>query len=218
MTAYRATLSATSVKKDDSVFIAAVGGGVGIFAVQFVRLAGAKSIYTVAKNEKSAQFLREKLGIAQDHIVFYENQSSSQMKEQLVAKNQGRLFNTTLDLVGGETKKLCLELTDFSGHFATILPEPDTFSYPVWGRNALAFARNLSIHEVFVGAELTDPDRRSWAVYPQHMKVITELFESGKFQKPIVQVTGNLSIKTVQQAHALLEEGRVKGKLVMTVA
>jgi len=217
MTAYRATWAVSAIKKDDTVFIAGVGGGVGMFALQLAKLAGAKSICTVAKNAQSAKFIEDELGIDKEKIVIYENRTSAELRDALIAKNQGRLFDATLDFVGGETKKLCMELTGFSGHCSTILREPDSFSYPIWGGQTSAFARTLSIHLVFVGAELTDPDKRSWAIYPQHMHKITELFETNKLAKPHVTVVGALSLDTVKEAHNRLQEGRVKGKLVMTI-
>lgn len=218
MTAYRATWAVSSIKKGDTVFIAGVGGGVGNFAVQLAKHAGAKTIHTLAKDEKSAQFMQEKLGIEKEHITLYEKRLPAELRQTILAKNEGRLFNATFDFVGGETKKLCLELTQFSGHFATILSERENFSYPVWTPQGTPFAKTLSLHMIFVGAELIDSDRRNWAIYQQHMKAITELLESGKLQKPIISVLGTLNLPTVKQAHAMLQEGRVKGKLVMTVA
>lgn len=218
MTAYRAISAVSSVKKGDTVFIAGVGGGVGMFAVQLARLAGAKAIHTIAKDEKSAKFMQEKLGIEKEHITLYDTLSSAELRQAILDKNQGRLFNTTLDFVGGDTKKLCLELTNYSGHFATILSELESFTVPVWTAQAMPFAKTLSLHVIFVGAELFDSDKKNWAIYQKQLKEMTELFESGKLQKPLITVVGSLNLNSVKQAHALLQEGRVKGKLVMTVA
>lgn len=216
MTAYRATLAPSAFKKEDTVFVAGIGGGVGIFAIQFVRQTGVKKIFTVAKNEKSAQFLQNNLGLARDHILLYEGLSTDKLREKLLDMNKGHLFDATLDLVGGEMKRLCLELTGYSGHFSTILPEDD-FKFPIWNETAIPRARNLSIHQVAVGAELSDSNREYWKIYTRHLGHISEILENGTLKPPFVQVVGHLNAITVQQAHILLEQGRVKGKLVMTV-
>jgi NADPH:quinone reductase-like Zn-dependent oxidoreductase len=75
----------------------------------------------------------------------------------------------------------------------------------------------MSIHQVAVGAELSSPDRNDWQIYQRHLTYISQMLEDGALKSPPVQVVGPLSIETVQKAHALLEQGRVKGKLVMTV-
>ena len=216
MTAYRATLAPPACKLGDVVFAAGIGGGVGIFAIQFLRAAGVREIFTLAKDEISAQFLQEKLSIPRDHIVLYGNRTHEELKEQLLSMNHGRLFDVTLDLVGGETKRLCLELTGYSGHFSTILPEQD-FAFPFWGENDIPRARNLSVHQVAISAELGNDDRSYWQIYMRHLGLISEMLTRGELKPPCVQVVGPLNEKTVQQAHALLEAKRVKGKLVMVV-
>jgi NADPH:quinone reductase-like Zn-dependent oxidoreductase len=216
MTAYRATSVAFPCRPEDTVFIAGVGGGVGSFALQFIRLAGVRSIFTVAKDEKSATFLQEMLGISRDHILLYEGFSTDQLREKLLQMNSGRLFDFTLDLAGGEMKRLCLELTGYSGHFSTVLPEKD-FQFPVWNEHALPRARNMSIHQVSVGAELSDDDRKYWKVYQRHLELLSEMFDRGDLRSPFINIVGMLAAPTVIEAHRRLEEGRVKGKLVMVV-
>jgi NADPH:quinone reductase len=217
MTAYRATLAGISIKKDDSVFIAGVGGGVGPFALEFIRSAGVKKIFTVAKDEHSASTLVKNLAIPRDHIIFYKDVPFENLKDQLLSLNHGHLYNVTVDLVGKEMKKLCLELTNYSGHFSTALPEKD-FDYPTWNENANPRMRNISILQVMVGAELASPDRSDWAIYRHHLKAITQMLEHKTLHAPQVQVIGPLFVDTVRRAHALLEDRSVKGKLVMTVS
>lgn len=216
MTAYRATVAPSAFKEGDVVFAAGLGGGVGIFAIQFIRFLGIREIFTTAKDEASARFLCEKLEIPRDHVLIYEGLSTEQLREQLIAMNHGRLFDATLDLVGGETKKLCLELTGCSGHFSTILPEQH-FEFPFWGENDIPRARNLSVHQVAIGSEIGTTDRNSWQMYTRHLGRITQMLEKGELRPPFVKTVGPLCAKTVQQAHSFLECGHVKGKLVMVV-
>ncbi|MBP7074619.1 MAG: NADP-dependent oxidoreductase [Rhabdochlamydiaceae bacterium] len=210
MTALRATSAGIPFRKEDAVLIVGVGGGVGSFAIQCIQGAGVEKIFTVAKNESSADYLVKHLGIPRSHIVLYQGVSFEELKKQLLALNGGRFFNATIDLVGKEMKKLCLDLTGYSGHFSTIVPEKD-FNYPTWNENATPRMRNASLLQVMVGAELASLDRSDWKIYQQHFKQISNL------KVPHIQVVGSLSVQTVQKAHALLEDGSVKGKLVMII-
>jgi NADPH:quinone reductase len=216
MTAYRATLAVASVKPEDTVFVAGIGGGVGSFALQFLLMAGVKEIYTVAKNEESAQFLVDTMNIPKDHILIYEGLSYDDLKEKILAMNRMHLFDATFDLVGGEMKRLCLELTGLSGHFSTIVPESN-FNFPFWEENSIPRGRNLSVHQVAIGAELGSTAKNSMDIYARHLEIITKLMEEGRLLPPHVTIVGWLEAKTVKKAHLLLETSRVKGKLVMIV-
>jgi hypothetical protein len=44
------------------------------------------------------------------------------------------------------------------------------------------------------------------------------MFEQSQLKPPLIEVLGDLSEASVRKAHALLEEGHVKGKLVMKIA
>jgi NADPH:quinone reductase-like Zn-dependent oxidoreductase len=216
MTAYRATAAISAFKKGNTVFAAGLGGGVGSFAIQFIKMAKVKSIYTIAKDEKSALFLQNQLGIQTSQILLYQELGINDLKENLLSLNNGAFFDSTLDLVGGTIKQLCIELTGYSGHFSTILPESD-FIFPIWQENAIPRARNMSIHQVAIGAELSDPRRKYWSVYQIHLSLISQMLEEGRLQPPYVQIIGSMNSKTVEQAHELLKKGHVKGKLVMVM-
>ncbi len=216
MTAYRAVIASYAFKEGDSVFVAGLGGGVGSFAIQFLKFLGVKEIYTVAKNIKSSEFLQEKMGINEDHILIYDGLTMDEMKKSLIKMNGDNLFDATLDLVGKDVKKLCLELTGYSGHFTTILPE-ENFVFPIWNENSIPRGRNLSIHQVSIGAEMASKNRKNWQIYGTHLERISQMLEKDILKPPYFQVIGSLNARTVQIAHNLLKKGRVKGKLVMII-
>lgn len=216
LTAYRSVIAPAPVKKGDTIFIAGAGGGVGSLAVPLARYAQAKAIYTVARNEESAEFMQRELGIKKEHILLYPDLTVEQLQEKLIAMNNGQLFDATFDFVGQDMKRLCLNITAHSGHFSTPVLETASFDFPVWQRGtSLCFNRNLSLHFVFIGAESFSGPRSSWGIYAKQLNEICELIEKGVIKTPAVKILGNLSVETVVQAHHLLEEGKVKGKLVM---
>jgi len=214
MTAYRATLAPLTVKKGDFVFIAGAGGGVGSFAVQLLRSAGITNIYTIARNKDSSSFLIEKMGFSKNHILIYSNISYEELKKQVLKMNNERFFNATFDFVGGDMKRLCLELTGYSGHFSTTVPE-EKFDFPFWGQNAIPRSRNISVHQVEISAELGSSEKENMRIYEDHLGVIARLLDKNII-KPFIKVIGPFNVDTVKKAHILLENGNVKGKLVMT--
>lgn len=218
LTSYRAMMASSAIKKGDVIFIAGAGGGVGSIAVQMAKLSGASTIFSVAGSEASSEFLQQELGLKNEHILLYHSLTFDQMLQRLITMNDGRLFKAAFDFVGGEMKRLCLNLVEHSGHFATIVPENSRFNFSVWERGpSLCFNRNLSLHFVFLGAEAFSGTRQLWDIYSHHLNHIAQLFNEGHLKPPAIKSLGKLSLETVIEAHRLLEEGRVKGKLVMSV-
>ena len=219
LTAYRAMIASHAIKRGDTLFIAGAGGGVGIFAVQLAKHYLVKDIFTVAGSEESAHFMHDKLGLKKENILIYQGLSLKQLQEKLIAMNGGRLFDATLDFVGGEMKRLCIDLTHHSGHCSSIIPEGPEFHLPAWERGVSpCFNKSLTVHFVFVGSEGFSGPPSSWSIYSRHLNHITQLIENGTIHIPAVKSVGNLSVESVREAHRLLEEGRVKGKLVMSIS
>lgn len=216
MTAYRATLATRTFQMGDHVFIAGAGGGVGSYAVPLLRSMGVTEIYTIAKNDRSAAYLQKNLRFKAEQITIYEGLTPSQLREQIFKGHRERLFNATLDLVGQEIKQLCIELTGYSGHFITILPEKE-FAMPVWNENSIPRSRNMSLLQIAVGAELSDSNREYWAIYKRHLILLSEMLEKRILKVPAIEVVGSLSASTIERAQERSREGRVKGKLVMKV-
>lgn len=216
LTAYRAVFSTGAVKKGETIFIAGAGGGVGAFAIPFAQYLGVKKIFTVAGSEASAQFLHQELKINRDHILIYRDLTTEQLEKKLIAMNGEQLFNATFDFVGKEMKQLCLKLTAHSGHFVTPVPENEPFDFPVWERGkSLPFNRNMSLHFIFIGSESFSGSPESWSNYAKHLQFICDLIAKGSIHLPPIKILEGFSLENIREAHRLLEEGRMKGKLVM---
>jgi NADPH:quinone reductase len=215
LTAFRALIASDMLHEGDSLFIAGAGGGVGSFAVELAKHVGASGIFTIARDEKSRDFLIHELGLKKEHIVLYQGLSDEALVEAVLKQNNGHHFDVVCDLVGGGRKQLCLELAQYSGRFTTIVPEKEGFDLPAWGRGSIPFAKNLSVHFTFVGAESFSNCADAWKIYAKQLTPIAEWIEEGVLNPPAITVVGDLSVETVRTAHHLLEEGKVKGKLIM---
>jgi NADPH:quinone reductase len=217
LTAYRALLAAPILNPGDTLFVAGAGGGVGNMVVELAKYIGVSGIVTIARDEKSQRFLIDKLGLKKEQIVIYEGMDNKQLIDRVLACNNGRHFDVSCDLVGGESKALCMQLTRYSGRFTTIVPEKEGFELPSWARGSLTFARNLTVHFTFVGAESYSGCTESSKIYSSQLALITELIEKKLVRPPPITAMGSLSIDTVRKAHLLLEDGKVKGKLIMDI-
>lgn len=219
LTAYRAMIATHALEKKGPIFIAGAGGGVGSIAVQLAKHFHGGPIYTIAGSEESADFLMKTLKCKRDHIVLYKGLTLEDLQNKILSVNGGNLFGGCFDFVGKEMKQLCIALAAHSGHVASILPEDPNSSAPAWIQaGGLCFRKNLSFHSIFVGAESFSGGTSSWKIYQDHLDAITKLLDEKVLHPPVLKNVGSLSVETVQEAHRLLESGRVKGKLVMQVS
>lgn len=217
LTAYRATIGLQVLNKKDSLFIAGAAGGVGCMAVQLVRYFHGGPIYTIARSEETAKFLVEKLNIEKENIVICKNANVEQLRNILIKLNNNSLFSGVLDFVGNEVKELCISLADYSGQIISTVPEDLDFKVSIWGKNNLYFQKSLSLNCIFVGAESFFGEEKSWEVYQTHFSHLNQLLNEKIITVPFYKNLGPFSVKTVQDAHQLLETGRVKGKIIMEV-
>lgn len=215
LTAYRALVSSGALKEGAPAFIAGGAGGVGSFAIQLAQIFGADPIITTAGSPSTEEYLISQLGLKKQYLLNYKDLSVAQMKERVLKMNKGRHVPACFDFVGGAMKELCLEIADFSGHVASILPEK---SGAIWERSGPAFQKNLSIHVNFVGAESFNGDEISWRIYAQHLRELMKLIEKGELKIHQPEIVGLFSPETVESAHQKLESGKSRGKLVMKIA
>ncbi len=217
LTAFRATSFLASLHKNQSIFIAGAAGGVGAIAVQMIRHFYGDDIFTVAGSSDTVSFLEEKLHIEKKRIINYKSLSQEELQKRILEANQNQPFLATFDFVGKHMKTLATELTDYSGHIVSIVPESPTYELSTWTTGSPYFRKNLISHPIFVGAESHSNDPSRWQIYKNHLKEITQLINEKKIVVPLCTSVGPLSVETVTKAHELLESSRVKGKLVMTI-
>ncbi|HSX04053.1 MAG TPA: NADP-dependent oxidoreductase [Rhabdochlamydiaceae bacterium] len=218
LTAYRACIWSGALQEGRAAFIAGGTGAVGNIAIQLAQIYKAGPIFTTAGNEEGDRLLMDHFGITKKHILNYTGLNVEQMKEKLLEMNRQELFPATIDLVGGKMKELCFAVVDFSGHVATILPETKGFPIELWARGeSISFAKSLSVHFIFVGAEAFAGPPKSWNHYRQQLSYLAKLIENGELRIFEPEVVGHLSRETVVNAHQKIDHGKAKSKLVMVI-
>ncbi|OYR11681.1 NADP-dependent oxidoreductase [Brucella thiophenivorans] len=111
ITAWHALFSNAGLKAGETMLIHAATGGVGSFAVQFARTAGARVIATASGDGLA---LARDLGA--DEVIDYRNQDFTS-----VAKD----IDVVLDLVGGETQSRSYQVMRPGGRLVSTVMPPD---------------------------------------------------------------------------------------------
>lgn len=159
-TAWEAVIRRLAIRPGESILIHGGAGGVGHFAVQFARVAGARVLATASsQNQETLRFL----GV--DIPIDYERDDPA---EVALAATGGAGVDAVFDTVGGELVAKSLRAVRPFGRLATILA-------PV-GDMAQLYPRNLTLYGVF----LTREARRLEEMRP--------LFERGLVRPLIDQV------------------------------
>ncbi|MBL7670445.1 MAG: NADP-dependent oxidoreductase [Bdellovibrionaceae bacterium] len=116
LTAWQALHDFSQIEKNMNVLVLGGSGGVGSFAIQFAKAAGA-SVWTTA-SKKNRDYV-SKLGAAV--VLDYESESiNSEIKSQV---KDG--FDIVFDTVGGETLKASYEWVRKGGVLVSIVESPD---------------------------------------------------------------------------------------------
>lgn len=218
LTAYQCVMDKARVQPGEAVFVAGGSGGVGSMSIRLARHAGADPILTTAGSDKEADYLTANLGIPPRHMLRYPGLSLPQLMDGVLAMNGGKPVAAAFDFVGGDMKRLCCNIVDFDGRAVSIVPEPESFVFNLWERGAVVSSRSASVHFEFLGARASFGPPETWAVYRKELDILRKLLEDGRIDPPQITNLGEFSLETVRKAHALLEEGRTTGKLVMSVA
>jgi NADPH2:quinone reductase len=136
-TAWEAVIRRLNVKAGETVLIHSGAGGVGSFAVQFAKAAGARVIATAsAENRKTL----EKLGA--DVAVDYTQQDAADVA---LKETGGRGVDAAFDISGTNRVARCLPAVRPFGRVAYILPPEGDLSP--------SYQKNITLHGVFLTRE-----------------------------------------------------------------
>ncbi len=133
-TAWEAIIRRLNVRPGETVLIHGGAGGVGSFAIQFAKAAGARVIATASKANHSAL---EELGA--DVAVDYRD---SDVAERILGATSGHGVDASFDTAGGNVSLSTLVTRPF-GRIATILP-PDGDLSALYTKNQTLFGTFLT--------------------------------------------------------------------------
>jgi NADPH:quinone reductase-like Zn-dependent oxidoreductase len=247
MTAYVSLIHKARLRAGERLFVAGGAGGVGVFALPLAKRLGAEAVLTTAGSAASEDFLVRELHVAREHILRYDGLTLEEMARRVLAMNGGRPVPLACDFVGGTMKRLCARVLDFDGQLVTAVEEPQAFDLNVWsargggtgsagsssasaGSSSVSAgngsasagggslrARSASVHLVNLGARARDGGPAEWETYRDALASLSHWLDTGHIPPPPVTVVGALGEASVREAHARLESGHTRGKLVLTV-
>ena len=202
ITAWEALVERAQLHRDQTVLIHGGAGGVGHVAIQLARTLGAYVATTVSNDEK-AGFVRA-LGAG-----FAINYRERDFVDAALEWTDGLGVKTVLDTVGGETFCHSFAATRVYGRVVTILST-------ACGIAAINTARlrNLAVAYVQMTAPLYLGLHAARVRQTRMLDEACRLAEAGEV-KPVVSRL--LPLEAAADAHRLLEDGHVTGKVVLDI-
>lgn len=199
ITAWMALVDKLNLQANETILIHGGAGGVGHIALQLARYLGATA-YTTVGSEQDAE-----------KVLHYGAKASADFRTEKVADyvarlTQGKGFNAIFDTVGGPNLQNSMQACALNGSIATTAARVTTDLSPLHSLGA-------SLHCVFMLIPLIHNQRRE--CLGQILGEIAKLVDAGKLLPEVDP--HQFSLAEAGQAHALLESGKAKGKVVIDV-
>ena len=191
LTAWQMVVDKLQVGVADHVLIMAAGSGVSVAALQIAKLHGARVIAAAGSDEK----LEQARQLGADEVVNYRQPGWSREVKRLTG---GKGADAVVDHTGSDFWQEMIKATAWGGRIALV---GASSGYEAVTPLAHVFFRQLSIY----GSTMASKSR----LFP-----ILRFLESGQL-KPVVGA--QLPLAEAAQAHQLLEDRQVFGKVVLTV-
>lgn len=174
-------------------------GGVGHIAVQMAKAAGVHVVATVSSEE--AGTIARSLGA--DAVVL----RSTPVSDYVAAHTLGKGFDAVIDTVGGENLLRSFEAAAVRGRVATINARTTIDLGQMHGKA-------LSLHVIFMLLPLLTGEGR--AAHGEVLRDVAAQVDAGKL-RPLLD-PHVFELAEAAEAHALLDSGKARGKIVMDIA
>ena len=202
LTAWEALVERVNLQADQTILIQGAAGGVGHVAVQLAHHLGAHIAVTVSDDKKAGLVQ----GLGAEKIIRYQAQDFVQ---EALNWTDGSGVDVVFDTVGGETFLQSLNAVRVGGKVVSLL------ATPLAAANVqLARFRNLSLcYELMLAPQVMKLHHERIR-QRKILEQCTQLIESGKLG---VLVSNVLPLKDAAEAHRLIEQGGVSGKIILTM-
>ncbi|GLV47753.1 NADPH:quinone oxidoreductase [Thermus sp. LT1-2-5] len=185
-TAWEGVVRRLAVRPGEAVLVMGGAGGVGSFAVQFAKAAGAFVIATAS--QENLPMLAE---LGADLALDYRGP----WQEEVLRATEGQGVDAAVETAGENLVERVIPVVRPFGRIATILPPQGNLSG--------LYTKNQTLYGVF----LTRERRRLEEMRP--------LFERGQ-AKPLLAEVLPFSVENLRKVHARMDLGHGRGKIVLT--
>jgi NADPH2:quinone reductase len=198
ITAWGALYERGGLQSGQTVLIHGGAGGVGHVAIQLAKLKGARVITTVSTEQK-AEFVRS---LGADEVIMYKPYGFIDTVNELT---QGKGCDLVLDTVGSMVFQESVLVTAHFGRLVTLL-DPGAFDL------VEARMRNL-----LIGFELmlTPMLRDLTEARDKHVEILQQCAKWVDLRQLRVHISSQLALRDAAEAHRLIEDGHVTGKIVL---
>lgn len=186
-TAWEAVIRRLQVRPGETVLIMGGAGGVGSFAVQFAKAAGAFVIATAG---------RDHLNILRDLGADVALDYRGPWQDAVLEATEGRGVHAAFEVAGEDLVSRVIPVVRPFGRIATILP-------PAGDLSGL-YTRNQTLFGIFLTRER------------KRLREMTPLFERG-IAKPLIAEVLPFTLDNIRKAHERVESGHGWGKVVLTL-
>ena len=201
-TSWYALVRLAKARKGQSVLIHAGSGGVGQAAIQLARELGLE-VFTTVSTEEKRQLMREKYGVADDHIF---NSRDLAFARSLMKMTGGRGVDIVLNSLAGEALHKSWECIAPNGHFIEL------------GLKDIVGNTRLAMRPFMCGASFSSFNVKD--LWDNHVELMAEVVEGAKpyiidgIMKPAEPVV-SYPVTDLVKALRLLQAGKHKGKIVI---
>lgn len=198
ITAYEGLIDRAKVQAGDRVLVYGGTGGVGHLVIQLAKAAGTHVVATVSSDEKAA--IVQQIGA--DGVINHHTES---VDEYVQKWTNGKGFDIVFDTVGGENFVHSFKATRLNGQVIGIQAGASSANF------GSLQGRGLTLHFVFMLLPMLHNIGRSR--HGEILREIGRLVETKKLKPLIHQQI--FTFEEVGAAHALLEQGKAIGKIVL---
>ncbi|MFT7572192.1 MAG: NADPH2:quinone reductase [Paracoccaceae bacterium] len=204
ITAYESFFDRLGIDRDgadkgQSIFIVGAGGGVGSIGIQLAKAAGLIVIATASRPETES-WVRE---LGADHVVNHREPMVEQVRalgfqhvDHIAIFNDMRHWGTAVELIRSQGGIVSIDNTD----------QP----MPMAGMKTKC--ASLHWEFMFARAMFETPD-----MIEQHnlLNYVANEIDAGRIRTTVSEVLAPINAENIRAAHALIETGQAKGKIVV---
>ena len=180
-----------------TVLVAGGAGGVGHYAVQFAKLLGASHVLATVSSREKAELART---AGADTVIDYKTEN---VAERVRRATQRRGVDRIVECDIAANAALDLDLARTGGLVIAYGSGKEQFTLPFFA----LISRNLSFR-FFIVYNLDDEERG------RAVAELTGLLERGEL---IHNIAERLPLERIAEAHDMVERGRARGKVVLSI-
>ena len=184
-----------------AIVIVGGAGGVGSIAIQIARALTDLTVIATASRPETAEWAR---GLGAHHVIDHARPIAAQVAAVGLGAAPGFVFDTTQ---GNQHLAEIGALIAPQGRLGMIA---DTEGL----NHGLLRTKSISIHweYMFTRAQYATPDIGAQGAI---LNRIADLVEEGRIRSTLTEVMGTIDAATLTRAHALIESGTARGKIVL---